>query len=771
MYRHLFVAALVLGAGCDGVVRQAPLDHVLDTSGPGDGRSELVCDDEPDQDPGVVTLRRLSRVELDNTLSSLVGTEHSTASLFPDDAIGYGFDNIGTFQSISPVVFEAYYDSAETSVVDVLGAPAALLEQRYESELLQAYLPNGFEVGLVYQDTSLVYPVTSYTPSPDTFVFKDATYRVRFNAAGVVQNMLLPPKVSIRFGTQPAVYVDVSSDATFADYSIDVEVDAEVGQLEIGLFNGFTATNFMPLYQPLTSCTDLNGAPDECANNGTGDQCVADLCRIKTACVSDADCPGTQHCGTVPNHCPPGRGCCVDPGNQTRLMAVDWFQVEELGTPPPPNPLRDAVVECDPETLGAPQCARQVFSAFGTQAWRRPLTGEELDRLLALAELAWDQGEEFSVGVDLGLEAILLSPNFMFRVELDADPGSGESHPLSDYELASRLSYFLWSGPPDEALLSLAEAGTLGSDEVLNAQIDRMLASPRAQELHRNFGGQWLFVRELDHVAPSSEIFPDFDESLRAAMKSELGEFFASFQNQDRDLRELFTTTEFYLNDRLAQHYGVEAVGSEKSVPISVETTGRVGILGMSGVHTLTSAADHTSVTKRGKWILGQFFCDEPPPPPPDVEGLAPNVDPTAPTRVQLAQHRENPTCAGCHLYMDPLGLSLEHFDAVGRYRSLDENGHPADDTAELPDGRVLDGIAELGPALAEDPEVQRCVVEQMLTYAVGRGFVTKDTCGIEALRTAWADGSYRYSALVRAIVLSPYFRTRRGTPSNGGTP
>ncbi len=448
-----------------------------------------------------------------------------------------------------------------------------------------------------------------------------------------------------------------------------------------------------------------------------------------------------------------------------RNLWVDYVEATgPIGATVPDTSKRDRIVTCDPATGEA--CLREILHAFLRRAWRRPPTDEEVARLVELAGVAAANGDDAVAGLKLALRGALVSAHFLFRVELDPDPGSARPHPLSGFELASRLSYFLWSSMPDDELLAAAAEGRLATAAEVRAQAERMLADPRAEAVIENFAGQWLFTRALGDHVPDDATYPAYDAQLEASMRAETQRFFRAFLFEDVPLDQLLVADFTYVNDRLAAHYGLPLPGTNDLVRVSLAGTPRRGLLTQGSVLTVTSHPRRTSPVKRGKWLLDQILCEPPPPPPPGVEGLPDEMGPvTGSVRDRLEQHRSNEGCAACHASIDPLGFALESFDGIGAFRTED-SGYPVDATGVLPDGRAFDGAAELGALLAGDPRVHRCVVEKLYTYALGRRPDTRDArAHIDELAGELAAGGYRLRELVLAVVTHDAFRNRRGEP------
>jgi hypothetical protein len=417
-------------------------------------------------------------------------------------------------------------------------------------------------------------------------------------------------------------------------------------------------------------------------------------------------------------------------------------------------------------------CAEAILERFTSRAYRRPATPGEVARLVKFVDLAMQSGDSFERGIQLAVEAVLVSPQFLFRVELDprrrrrGDPGPvPASHPINEFELASRLSYFLWSSLPDEPLSDLARQGKLREGDNLEVQVRRMLADPKARALVENFADQWLQIRNLRTINPDRGRFPTFDEPLRAAMQQETERFFEAVMREDRSVLDFLDADFTFLNERLARHYGIEGVKGNEFRRVKLEPgSNRGGLLAQASILTVTSNPTRTSPVKRGKWILEQVLGTPPPPPPPDVPELKDDSGgPLAGTlRQRMEQHRSNPACASCHGRMDPLGFGFENYDAIGAWRDQD-GGHPIDSSGMLPAGESFRGPAELKQVLkGRQRDFTRCLAEKMLTYAIGRGIEESDGCAIDRIVDAVAADQFKFSRLVLEIVNSDPFQRRR---------
>ncbi len=425
--------------------------------------------------------------------------------------------------------------------------------------------------------------------------------------------------------------------------------------------------------------------------------------------------------------------------------------------------VREQILTCEPAAGAEATCADEILRAFGKRAWRRPLTDDEVGERVARVQEALAGGDEFDQAIALGLHTLLVSSHFLFRVELDPEPDSPEAHPLTDYELATRLSYFIWSTMPDEELMDLADARELNDVAVLEAQVRRMLQDERAEALVDDFAGQWLYLRNLDYdLGKDYETFPEMDAELQLSMKTEAEMFFRTFITEPRSLRELVTAEDTFVDARLAQHYGLAAPQGGGFERVSLEGVPRRGMLTQAGILSVLSHASVTSPVKRGKWVLEQLMCMGPPPPPPGVETPPPSPDAGGTMREELEQHRADPACAGCHNLMDPIGLGLEHYDAIGRFRELD-NGQPIDASGTLPGGGSFEDGLGMVALLAEGDEFAACTVRKTLTYALGRSLASADSPHLETIVAEFQEADMTLEGLLTAVVTNDTFRTRRG--------
>ena len=465
-------------------------------------------------------------------------------------------------------------------------------------------------------------------------------------------------------------------------------------------------------------------------------------------------------------------------GELPRMLFVEYI---ELTGPTDTRPLSHRrIMTCTPGKSKAEQ-TREIVTRFATRAFRRPATAAEIERLVKIVETTEAGGRSWEAGIQFAVQAVLISPKFLFRVELDDRPTQPQAHPLDEFQLASRLSYFLWSTMPDDELFALAGKNQLTAN--LDAQVRRMLKSPQAAALVENFAMQWLQLRRLQTFAPDAKLFPNFNEKLRAAMLRETELFFGEIVREDRSVLDLIDGDFTYLTAVLARHYGIadtvgnwmdakgkdrrpggEPIRGDMFVRVSLPMKERGGLLTQASVLTVTSNPTRTSPVKRGRWVLEQILGTPPPPPPPGAPELEAQKQLTGTLRQRMEQHRANPNCASCHTQMDALGFAFENYDAVGAYRKQDGTAD-IDSSGTLPDGKSFQGPAELKTILKEKKELLvRNLTEKLLIFALGRGLEYYDARAVRQIADTLARSDYKFSALVTGIVKSDPFRLRRGT-------
>lgn len=424
---------------------------------------------------------------------------------------------------------------------------------------------------------------------------------------------------------------------------------------------------------------------------------------------------------------------------------------------------RGKILVCDPRA--GQSCVDRILTRLARRAYRRPVTRAEVAALNRFVALAQAEGQTVEQGLQLALQAMLVSPNFLFRIERDPDPAdASRAHRINDFELASRLSYFLWSSMPDDELFDLAGAGKLKVPSVLDAQVKRMLADPRSSALAGNFAGQWLETRNLDSVKPDPQKFPEWDSGLRDAMKTETSMFFEAVLRENLPLADFLDSRFTFLNERLARHYGIEGVTGPEFRRVALATGQRGGILGQAAVLTVSSYPTRTSPVIRGKYVLQNILGAPPPAPPPDTPALDEEaVGNQGSLRQQMEKHRSNPMCASCHSRMDVLGFGLENYDATGKWRTMDGK-FPVDVSGTFPNGKSFSTPAGMRAILKDDlPDFSHCLTEKMLTYALGRGLERYDRRTVDDIDRKMSGSGYHLQTLIFEIVRSLPFQSRRG--------
>lgn len=461
-----------------------------------------------------------------------------------------------------------------------------------------------------------------------------------------------------------------------------------------------------------------------------------------------------------------------DPNNRDRNMGIAAIELQgPIEKTDDRQPLAAAHAKIfirtpKPDFSDAEDCARAIIGNFARRAFRRPIEREELERLVGLGRNVMFEGESFDRAIEVCVQAILVSPHFLFRVEVDAEPDNPKAvHPINEFELASRLSYFLWSTMPDDELFRLAEQNALRSSNTLRLQVERMLKDPKSQAFVENFAGQWLQTRNLKQMTPDPKLFPTFDDALRESMRMETELFFGEIVRGNHSILDLLDADFTYVDERLARHYGLPGIQGDTFQRVKLEGDQRAGILTQASILTLTSNPNRTSPVKRGKWVLENILGAPPPPPPPNVEELKNDEKSvlSGSLRQRMEQHRENPSCASCHQRMDPLGFGFENFDAVGAWRTKD-GSFEIDPAGVLPSGESFKTPKELRSILKNSKDdFARCLTEKLLTYGLGRGLEYYDKCAVDSLVSTIAKDDYRIATLIQEIVHSDPFQKRRG--------
>jgi hypothetical protein len=448
------------------------------------------------------------------------------------------------------------------------------------------------------------------------------------------------------------------------------------------------------------------------------------------------------------------------------FAAADKIVEEVFNTPALRKKIMTQTVDAKATAKEKQEAAIAILRPFVVHAYRRPVAADEMTRFGRFIELADKNGDDFEKGIQLAMKAALCSPNFLFRVEKDFRiVGEKFAEPITQFELATRLSYFLWSSMPDDELFDLAKQGKLRDKAVLEKQVRRMLTDAKSRALTENFAGQWLQLRSIAQLSPDPKLFPDFDDALRAAMVKETELFFEHLIKEDRSILEFLDADWTFVNERLAKHYGIAGVKGPQFVKVKLTTPDRVGVLTHASILSVTSNPTRTSPVKRGKWILDNILNTPPPPPPPDVPDLSEDskVVASASLRARMEQHRTNPNCAVCHKRMDPIGFGFENFDAVGAWRNKDGK-FDVDASGELPSGQKFSGPKQLVAVLkTKDAEFRRCLVEKLLTYALGRGLESYDKCALDDICAETVHSGDRFVSVILAIVQSEPFQMKRG--------
>jgi hypothetical protein len=674
------------------------------------------------RDPGHVTLRRLNRAEYNNTIRDLVGVRLRPADEFPSDDVGNGFDNQGEVLSISPLLMERYLSAAErvSSValfgVDVKNPPLNRLDNRKLA---------------IRGSTQLVrkrYAREKHFLLPSVGAV-DGTFRCPLTGDYVLRVVAMarqagrePPRLEMRVdGASPHVF-EMPGEAIISHY-----------ELRLRLSNGshtFVASFTNPPAEP--------PAPPPLPEVARGGKAAKKVDRPPIAREIEIERFELEGPFAVDSHDP---------------------SLASLAT-------RKRILFCAPDKDDSlAECTTRILTRFATRAFRRPIEPAQIKSYVDLAMASAPDGP-LDRTVQTGITAILVSPHFLFRVEQPGSAAEGNDPvPIGAFELASRLSYFLWSSMPDDELFRLAADGTLTHPDVLAAQVRRMLKDEKSQALVANFAAQWLNLSLLDLASPNPRVFKDFDGELRKDMRRETELFFQSLVRDDRHVGDLLTGKYTFLNERLAHFYDVKGVTGEKFREVSLDGSPRAGVLTQASILTLTSQRTRTSPVKRGKWILETFLGEAPPPPPANVPELSETQksNPRASLRDQLALHRKSASCAICHKIMDPLGLGLENFDGIGRWREKEKN-HPVDASGSLPGGQSFRGPVELIGVLSKRQDAfHRHFAETLLAYALGRGVEYYDRCALERIVDGTRRGDDRFSALVTEIVRSDPFLLRRG--------
>jgi mono/diheme cytochrome c family protein len=666
--------------------------------------------------PGRPALHRLNRVEYRNSVRDLLGFEVDTASLLPPDDMSYGFDNVADSLTISPTLLDSYIAAA--NVITRLAAGDPNVSPRVATYRVPQTVTQNEHVDGTPLGTRGGLAVRHYFPADGEYTFGMSFYHYNGKMFGALQDK----------------------------EQIEVSVDgARVALLAINLRQG---------------ATDEVRTPPIKIKAGSR-MVAAAFIRRAAGPVQDFIQPFEQALSNLAAEVPGVTGLL----HVLNLGITGPTNVTGLGD----TPSRRRIFSCRPTgPRDEEACATTILSSLARQAFRRPITSADAARLLRLYREGRTARGDFEAGIRMGLQSILADPEFLFRFER-TPPGAapGSIHRISDLELASRLSYFLWSSSPDETLIQLAGKNRLRDPAVLEQQVKRMLADPRADALAENFASQWLHLRNLRDWHPDPFVFPDADRNLMRSMERETELLFMSVVREDRPILDLLTADYTFVDGRLARHYGIPNVVGNRFRKVPVTDEARRGLLGHASILTVTALPTRTSPVVRGKWILDNLLGAPPPQPPPDVPPLPENTDETKPVplRARLQAHRASPTCAACHAVMDPIGFALEGFDAVGRAREFD-SGERITPSGELMDGTVLDGPLGLRKALLDRSELfARTFTEKLLTYALGRGLDHHDMPVARSIVRRAARHGQLFSTFVLGVVTSAPFQMRTIEP------
>jgi hypothetical protein len=651
-------------------------------------------------------LHRLNRTEYQNAIRDILGLQINAAKFLPPDDSSHGFDNMAESLTSSPALLEAYLSAAGYASRLALGSDTAptlavfdAAPDTSQNEHIPG-LPFGTRGGLLIEHEF---------PADGEYVFTVKGMTGYFTR--VLGNV-----------TGEQLEVTVDGERVYL-YNWDTEIGNKEG------LGGKTPSipikaGFHRIGVAFIATTDL-----------------PDIKGVNVSWQRTMNAPGAISGYTFYPHV----GQVFIEGPYNGMMATD-------------SAARQRLFECYPESLNQEtDCAKQIVTTLATKAYRKPATAADIDSAMKFYSMGRERGNSFDAGIELAIQRILTDTQFIYRTEIPT-----ADHTISDLELASRLSFFLWSSIPDQELIELAVAEQLHNPEVVESQVNRMLNDPKADQFIKNFTGQWLNVRGLAASEPVVDQFPDFDSTLREAFQTEIELFFASIIKEDRSLLDLLSADYTYVNERLAKHYGIKGVaGSQfRRVDLGADHAMRQGLLGKGALLTVTSEATRTSPIKRGKWFLETFFGISPPEPPPGVEtNLEPKEGDAVKTlRQRLEQHRADPSCAACHKLFEPMGMAMENMSAVGAWRTT-EVGLPIDSYDTTADGTELHGINSLRElTIAKGDMFAETVIEKLLTYGIGRGIETEDMPMVRAVSHQAKADNYRFSSVIAAVVSSPAF-------------
>jgi mono/diheme cytochrome c family protein len=668
-------------------------------------------------------MHRLNRTEYGNAIRDLFGLHVDVSTLLPPDEEAYGFDNNALVLNISPALMERYLSAAWKISALAVASPRitpALETFRVRGDLSQhdhvPGLPLGTRGGTL---------ITHYFPVDGEYVISPRLYRETVN---IIRGLELP-------------------------HDLEVTLDGE--RMVLARFGGpqDEQANYL---QPTLAGDEMEKRFQKRLKVKAG------LHTVGVAFVKKSS-------ATTLELLQPFERERLDPITPVGIPELDRVTIEGPfnATATEQSPSRARIFLCRPRSSARDDqrsCARTILATFARRAYRGPVNDAEMDRLLGFYDKERLAGGGFDEGIESALTFLLVNPRFLFRIEQDppargSGASAGTNYRITDVELASRLSFFIWSSIPDDELLTLAMRGKLSDGEILEQQVGRMLRDERARALGTSFAGQWLYLRNLRALQPDADVFPDFDHNLREAMQRETEMLFESVVLDDKSILTLLDADYTFVNERLARHYGIPRVYGTQFRRVPVVDEARRGLLGHGSILALTSYANRTSPVNRGKYVLTNILGTPPPPAPENVPPLDETPGKAVAMRERMEQHRRNPSCAGCHKLMDPIGLALENFDGIGRWRTAD-NGARIESSAELADGTTVDGPAALRRAILRRPDMfARNMTETLLTYALGHGVEHHDMPYVRAILRDATRNDYRFSSLVLGIVKSVPFQ------------
>jgi mono/diheme cytochrome c family protein len=676
--------------------------------------------------PGRATLHRMNRAEYANSIRDLLALDIDVSQLLPPDDESYGFDNNA----------------------DVLGVSPSLLEQYVNASSKVARLAVG--------DPNITVVAQTYRTRPDLSQLNRMEGMPLGTRGGLLANHNFPLDGEYTFRLLLARNtVDVMRGL---EEENEVEILIDNARVFITKIGGDADTKALTA-NPITFLDEMNARLTAKVPVKAGPHKVAATFIKKNGAMEDYILQ-------------PFLRSTLDPVNEAGLPHLENLTIAGPynATGVSKTPAREKIFTCSPKSTSEEvACARQILTKLARQAYRRPVTDRDLEPLLSFYQASRNRGGTFDQGIESGIRMILSDPQFIFRFEPETNTlSNGTVYQISDTELASRLSYFLWSSLPDETLLALAEQNKLRDPAVLEQQVRRMLADPKADALVDNFAAQWLYLRNMKSTFPDPQEFPNFDDNLRQDLRTETSMFIGSIFREDRNILDLLNADYTFVNERVARHYGIEGVYGPRFRRVKVGEERR-GLLGHASVLSVTSYTTRTSPVLRGKWILSNLLGTPPPPPPPDVPALKENTAGVKPTSVRerLELHRANPACAVCHKIMDPLGFALDNFDATGRWRTMDA-GEKLNASGVLLDGTAVDGPVSLRKALMARPNVfATTFTDKLMTYALGRGLDYNDMPTLRGVVRNASQNEYKFSSIVLGIVKSVPFQKKM----KGGAP